>query len=85
MDGACLALVLEGEVMGGMQRSAVVAAAGGADTAGAGQDERSGEDGGVRGQFLEACLELATEESRVIGDAHGASAGPRGERVWRGL
>jgi hypothetical protein len=71
--------------MGGMQRSAVVAAAGGADTVGAGENERSGEDGCVRGQLFEACIEQASEESRVVGDTHGASAGPRGERVWTGL
>lgn len=85
VDGACLALVLEGEVMGGVQRAAVMAAAGGADAAGAGEDERSGEEGGVGGQLLEAGVELASDEGGVVGDAQEASAVAMGECMWLDL
>jgi hypothetical protein len=56
VDGAGLAVLFEGEVLSGVERTAVVTAAGGATTAvgvlaiGGGQDGRGG------GQLLEAAL-----------------------------
>jgi hypothetical protein len=73
MDGAGFAVFFEGQLMGGMGSSPMVALAGRLATAGGDRDEGGGKDGGVDNQFFEAALEHATDQGGVIRDAHGAS------------
>jgi len=71
VNGAGLAVVFEGEVLGGMEGAAMVTAAGGAAAAVGIGAEGGGEDGGRGGEGLEAMLEHAKDEGGMIGDAHG--------------
>src|SRR5581483_4508938 len=80
VDGAAPAGLLEGDVLAGVQGPAAVAAAGGAAAAVGVGAEGGGQDGGGGGELLEPALEHAEDEGRVIGDAHGTSAGRRGQR-----
>jgi hypothetical protein len=71
VDGAGLALVFAGEVMGAMGWSAVVAAAAVSSATAGDGDEGCGEDGGGDGQFFQACVEHASDQGWVLWDAHG--------------
>jgi hypothetical protein len=73
INGACLAVLFEGQVLAGMQGSAVVAAARRATAAMGVSAEGGGENGRGAGQLLEAMLEHAEDEGGVVGDAHGVS------------
>jgi hypothetical protein len=79
LDGPRLATFLEGQVLTGMQRAAVVAAAGQAATAMGIGPERGSEDRGSRPEFLEAMLEHAEDQGRVVGNAHGSSGTGRSD------
>lgn len=77
VNGAGLAVVAEGEVLGGMEGAAVMAAAGGAAAAVGIGAEGGGEDRGGGGELFEATLEHAEDEGGVVGDAHGGLRGKR--------
>src|SRR5262245_50560911 len=73
VDGARLAVLLEGQVLSGMEGPAVVASTGRASAAVGVGAEGGGEDGGGGGQLFEAMLEHAEDEGGMVGNAHGAS------------
>lgn len=72
VDGSCLALFLEGEVLSDVQRSAFVAAAGGAAAAVGVGTEGGGQDRGGGGELLESPLQHAQDEAGVVGNVHGS-------------
>lgn len=73
INGACLAVLFEGQMLAGMQGSAVVAAAPRATAAMGVDAEGGGENGGRGGQLVEALLEHAEDDGGVFADAHGDS------------
>src|SRR5262245_27401825 len=68
VDGAGLALLLEGEVLSGVPGPAVVAAAGGATAAVGVRAEGGGEAGRGGGESFETRLEDAEDEARRVWD-----------------
>ena len=60
-----------GDVLAGMQRTAMMATAFGAAAAMGVGIEAGGQDGRARGQFLEPTIEHAADLRRVVRDAHG--------------
>jgi hypothetical protein len=73
VDGACLAVLFEGQVLSGMKRSAVVASTGGPPAAMGIGGEGGGEDRGGGSQLVEAMLQHAQDEGGMCGNAHEAS------------
>jgi hypothetical protein len=82
IDGAGLAVLLEGEVLAGVEGPTVVAAAGRTAAAVAVGAEGGGDDGAGGGELFEAVLEYAEDEGGVVGDRHAVS---RRGREWPGV
>ena len=67
VEGAGLVLLLEGQVLAGVQRPAVVTASGGSAAAVGVGAEGSGEHGGCGGEPFEAALQPAQQVAGVVG------------------
>jgi hypothetical protein len=73
VEGVGFTAFLEGEVLSGVSRSAVMAAAARSSAAMGVLAEGGGQERRGRGKFLEPCLEHAEQVGGVVGQVHGTS------------
>ena len=80
INGSRAAVLFVIELLGGMQRSAVMTAAGGSATAMGGEDEGGGHQRRGAGKPLEAGIEHAANQGRVVGHTHEGLGWHAGDR-----
>jgi len=71
VNGACLAVVLEGEMLSRVEWAPMMASASRSSTAVGIGGKRGRQDGGIAGEFFEPSIEHASDERGVFWYAHG--------------